>query len=423
MARQRPSGSPRLLLLGALAGLGACSSPVGPWSSPVAPGAKQARPVTVADPMPTQPGTNVPIEHVERLASFHRALRRTRAGGGDAVTRVVHMGDSSIGLDDFPHRLRRRFQERFGDAGPGFVLLQPHNPGYRNRTVRVRASPPWPGLCFIIRRCRRDGFYGLGGATVEAWGGARTRIAPASGRRVSTAELWYAAQPRGGRVAFRFGKADVEISTAGADLADRWHRLRQPPGRHTAEVRALGGGRSRAFGVVLENGGPGVVWDTLSMTGAFTPRLLAHDEEHFARQLAHRDPDLVVLGYGGNDLRRLVGGAVTPEGFRSETLRVLQRIRSAVPRSSCLVVAINDHLASGRLPVEPRHVQTLVDAQRTAAARAGCAFWDTTAAMGGTGTFRAWQRRGLAGGDGKHLSSRGREVLAARLFAAMLAAR
>lgn len=369
------------------------------------------------EPMPEHPGHTPAIENESALAAFAAALERTEAGEG--ITRVVHLGDSSIGMDGLPHGLRERFQRTFGDAGPGYVLLQAHSDSYRNRTVRISNAGRWD-LCFIIRRCRRDGHYGLGGVTVESRRRVTTTIEPVAPRNISRAELWYLAQPSGGRVRVELGDRSVEVDTAATALEDRWQVIEGEPGPHEVRVTSLGGGPARAYGVVLENDGPGVVWDTLSMIGAFTNRLLAHDEAHFARQLARRDPDLVVLNYGGNDLRRVVHGAVDRDGLAGETEALLRRVREAVPEASCLVVGINDHTQSGATRVHPRHVDLVLDAQREAATRAGCAFWSVTDAMGGTGTFDAWRRRGMASSDGKHLSERGRRVVAARLHAAMM---
>lgn len=364
-----------------------------------------------------EPGATPPIEHPEGLHRFGAALR----GLGDhGVVRVTHLGDSSIGMDGLPHALRTRFQRAYGDAGPGFVRLAPHGGSYRNRTVDVRVGPDWQ-LCAVIRRCHRDGHYGLAGFTASSRRGAHTIVTPREERTVSRAELWYLAQPRGGRLRFAFGDdVHADIDTSAAELEDRWHVLERAPGAHRVAVRALGGGVARAYGVVLENEGPGVVWDTLPVVGAFTHRLLAHDEAHFAAQLARRDPDLVVLSYGGNDLRRLINEVVTAEGLEEETHRLLTRVREAVPDAGCLLVGISDHERSGEREVSPVHVRTVLAAQRAAAGRAGCAFWDTTAAMGGAGSFDDWRRRGLAAGDLKHLTERGRRVIAARLSAALI---
>jgi len=397
---------PRAPLLALACLLAGCADPVA-----------RAQPPALEAVRGDAPGRTPAIERPAALRPFFGALARTEREG--AIARVTHMGDSSIGLDDFPNRLRGVYQRRHGDAGIGFVLLQPHTRSYLNRGVWLRPGPEWE-LCFIIRRCARDGHYGLGGVTVSSRGGARTVVAPRDGRAISRAELWYAAQPRGGRIDFRFGRSEgVELRTRADALEDRWHTLRADPGEHAVQVAAAGGGLSRAYGVVLENDGPGVVWDTLSMIGAFTHRLLEHDEDHFAAQLAHRAPDLVVLSYGGNDLRRVVGGIVDEDGLFDETARLLERVRRAAPAAGCLLIGINDHELSGPVEVEPAHVRAVVRAQRRATERAGCAYYDVVAAMGGPGSFERWRRRGLASSDGKHLAPRGRQVIADRLVAAL----
>ncbi|MGE0787397.1 MAG: GDSL-type esterase/lipase family protein [Sandaracinaceae bacterium] len=404
----------------ALVGIGIALSPLdAPTAAPCRAASRSGSrpPSTIVDPTPDMPGTAPAIEMPQHLRGFGPALDRARAGHG--IVRVTHLGDSSIGMDGLPHELRSRYQRVYGDAGPGFVLLQPHSASYLNRAATVRAEPAW-SLCFIIRRCLRDGRYGLGGVSVESPRGAQTVIRPRDGRAVQRAELWYLAQPGGGELGFTFGPGGQErIATAADGLEDRWRTLERAAGDHTATVRALGGGRARAFGVVLENDGPGVVWDTLSMIGAFTPRLLAHDEAHFRSQLSHRGSDLVILSYGGNDLRRLVGRGLTEATLGDETHRVLARVRSALPDAGCLVIGINDHARSGNAVIEPAHVGAVEAAQRGAAARAGCAYWSTLSAMGGPATFERWRQRGLASDDGKHLSPRGRAVIGGRLFAAL----
>ncbi len=385
-----------------------------------------------ATPEPYVPHEDDPIvaEHPIEDASGHgldglfRALARTEAGEEDAITRVVHMGDSSIGMDQLPHYLRSRFQARFGDAGTGFVLLQPHSTSYRNQTVDLSTPAPWD-FCFIIFRCLRDGHYGLGGVAATSHGGATTLIRTHDDgereRTASRAELYYAAQPRGGRFELRVDRGEAVTIDARADeLEDRFFETRFEPGPHSVRVRAAGGGPVRGYGIVLENDGPGVVWDTLSMIGAFTPRLLEQDEAHFREQLQHRDPDLVILGYGGNDLRRYAGRGVTADTLREETLALLTRVRTAVPDAGCLLTGIVEHEMSGRTEIGPAQVEAVVDAQRAAAREAGCAYFDLYEAMGGAGGFRRWLRQGLAADDLKHLSPAGRRIVAGWMYDALV---
>lgn len=391
-------------------------------AAPPAPMLLEARSIVTRppEPRPDEPGETPPVENVEALEPFFDALARTARGQGK--TRVTHLGDSSIGSDALPHALRTRFARTLGDGGPGFVYLARESPSYDNRTVRLRAGPAWD-VCVMIRRCERDARYGLAGVVFESRGGAQSRIEPGPGRSVGRAELWYLAQPRGGRIGFALGEGpEVVIDTRADRVEARWHVLERAPGEHDVRVRALGRGPVRAFGVVLEGEGPGVVWDTLGIVGAFTHRVLVQDEAHFARQLAHRDPDLVVLSYGGNDLRRMIFGHVDPEELEEETRAVMARVRRALPEAACLALGISDHTRSGSARVRPAHVEAVLEAQRSAALRAGCAFWDTTRAMGGPGSFARWRREGLAAGDGKHLNERGRRLIAERLESALRAA-
>ncbi len=358
------------------------------------------------------------------LDGFYRALARTDDGARGAITRVTHMGDSSIGMDQLPHYLRRRFQDRFGDGGTGFVLAQPHSTSYRNNTVHLANRPPWE-FCYLIFRCLDDGHYGLGGVATLGSRGARTIIETRReggyGTTASRLELWYATQRRGGRLGLKVdGEPELIFDTAAEALEDRFHRMRMPAGHHKVRLRHAGGGRTRAYGVVLETDGPGVVWDTLSMIGAFTTRLLEYDEPHFAGQLRARASDLVILTYGGNDLRRHVGRAGSSAEFQEETRRVLARVRSALPESGCLLTGIIEHEMSGRSHIRPEEVQAAVDAQRAAAHEAGCAFFDTYAAMGGAGSFRRWLHEGLAASDLKHLSPHGRRIVAGWLYDALV---
>ncbi len=356
------------------------------------------------------------------LDAFYAALARVDAaratpGGPPVLARVTHMGDSGVDRDQLPHHLRRRFQARFGDGGSGFVLVQPASPEYRNQTVSLSVPADW-ATCSILTRCDADGHYGLGGVVASSERGSRTRIATRAASRV---ELWYGAQPGGGRLALRVDEAPARlVETQAPALEDRWLSLDVAEGAHHVTVEAMGGGPARVYGVVLETDGPGVVWDTVSTSGAFTVRMLEHDAEHFARQLHHRRSDLVILHYGGNDLRRYLSGALTPDRFRDETRRLLDRVRSARPAISCLLTGIADHGKSGPLHVRSEHVEPLVEAQRAAAREAGCAFFDTYRAMGGRGSARRWQREGLVADDLVHLSPEGRAKLAEWLYDALM---
>ncbi len=373
-----------------------------------------------ARPDPLSPASWLVSADESHLSYFYRSLAATERGEPGALTRVSQMGDSSAGLDQLPHAIRSRMQERFGDGGAGFVLLQPHSRSYVNRLAQPRVTRDWR-FCFIIRGCRSDGRYGLGGVSFAGRGSSTTSYHTRRGSPISKFELWYAAGPGGGRISVRVDRREPTIvHTDAKRLEDRWRSFRVTPGRHRFRVRAAGGGTVRAYGVVLETDGPGVVWDTLSMYGAFTPRVLNQDPDHIATQLRHRDSDLLILNYGGNDLGRYAAGRVTVAKFEAETRQVIRLLRRGKPSMSCLVMGINDHLKSGHRPIRPKHVEALLEAQRRVALVEGCAFFDTYQAMGGRGSFRRWMRRGMASYDRVHLTAKGRYEIGKQVYTALM---
>jgi lysophospholipase L1-like esterase len=65
---------------------------------------------------------------------------------------------------------------------------------------------------------------------------------------------------------------------------------------------------------------------------------------------------------------------------------------------------------------------TVTRALRDAAAAAGCAFWDTRAAMGGRGSMRTWLSAGYARRDYTHLTASGYERMGTLLADQLLGA-
>ena len=377
----------------------------------------------------------LPLEHPDALAYFFDQLAKLDEGDrdpGDDKVRIFHVGDSTNGLDHFPNAIREPLQARFGDGGPGFVLLSRYNASYRIEGVRHYASG-WRH-CYIAYKCRPDGHYGLGGVDFIGSPGAQTLLKPPKrprepgaevADRIDHAELWYAAFPRGGRLEVRVGGARQVIDTQSDTLEDRWLTVdAQGEGPHVVGVRAAGGGRVRAYGIALEREGSGIVYDSTALVGAYTRRLQAYDAAHVAAQVEHRDPDLLVFTLGGNDLRRVATGGLTTPKFAEEYGKTIRRMRAGKPSASCLVTSVVDHARSGKTQVQPRHVQALVEGQRRAATENGCAFFDTWQYMGGPGSIRAWlaNQPRLASPDLKHLNHRGARKVGTAVYEALIAA-
>lgn len=389
-------------------------------------------PVVAGETLPAYPGhaedaepVALRLENVETLDTFYGALAASELGYAGAITRVLHYGDSAIGNDGIPGAIRMKMQARFGDAGHGFHLLGQPNASYRHQGVRFEEKSPW-NHCFIIFGCReKDGHYGLGGTTFESTGGAEIKLSTASkgamGRKASRFELWYAGMPRGGNIRVKLDDQEpIEVATAAEQLEDRWLELKAEDGEHTLSVRAAGGGKVRAYGVVLEREVPGVVWDEMSQIGALTRRMLNFDAGHLHSQLRRRDPNLVVFMFGGNDMNT----QGTMAKYREEFSAVIRLFRAAKPEMGCLVMAPLDHgEREGNRIISRPIVSKLVNAQREVALAEGCAFFDTYEAMGGDGSMGRWVRSSpaLGSGDLSHLTHHGHKVVGGMLYRALVA--
>lgn len=354
------------------------------------------------------------------LAAFYEALDRTDRKEPGALTRITHFGDSIVVSDWVTGTLRRRMQAHYGDGGHGFLLIAAPWPGYFHNDVSHTASAGWK-THRIVGPLTRDAHYGLGGVSFRSvqpgtWARFGTARDGELGRRASRFTVAYLAQPRGGELEIRVdGKLVETVSTQADELRSEVHVVEVEDGEHRFELRVKRA-PVRAFGVWLEREGPGVVYDAIGVLGARMRTLDEQDDAHFADQLRLRDPHLVVFQFGINESEDGPSPRLEP-AMRS----VLDQTRAALPEASCLVVGALDRAdRRGGRYVSRAFIPKLVEAQRRAAFDAGCAFFDTYAAMGGEGSMGDWARKGLAGGDLAHPSSSGAEVLGTWLYRALV---
>jgi len=360
------------------------------------------------------------------LENFFQALNSTETAG--TQTRVCHYGDSPITNDGITSTVRRRLQLKFGDAGHGFILAAKPWAWYQHAGVYHDASGSW--ACDPMFISKGDHLFGLGGASFTADSkGASARFGTADegevGHRVSTFDIYFLAQPSGGDFEIEVdGIEQSRVSTTSESVMSSFHEVRVPEGAHRMTLKPAGNGEVRIFGVALEAASRGIQYDSLGVNGAFIG-LLAHyiDEQHWAEQLRHRRPDLLIIGYGANEsqFERL-----PMDQYEKDTRAVIQRIRSALPDVSILFVGPMDRGergAGGKVVTRPM-ITKLIAYQRRIAADSGCAFFDTFTAMGGEGTVAKWREASprLMGGDFTHPTAQGAEIVGTLIYDAMMRA-
>ncbi|HEY5948143.1 MAG TPA: GDSL-type esterase/lipase family protein [Kofleriaceae bacterium] len=350
------------------------------------------------------------------MDAFYRAVANEKASKLGRALRVSWYGDSVVATDDLPGRLRARLQGELGDGGPGFVYaLAPHRFCHHDGITRG-GGDNW--LTHAISMAHTsDGYYGPGGASAETNSG-RASFKLVAGK-ITRAELYYLAQPHGGTATVTAdGVEIVKASTLADAKAPGWATGIAEAGASKIEIH--GEGRTRVFGISLENTS-GAVVDNFGIVSVHVKSFAANNEEHYAAELGHRSADLILVMIGANEAQWLHAGDKAMKDYQGHYEKLLATMRKGRPDASCLVVSPTDQ-------AEPKDdgfiskpvIPALVEAQRKAARAQGCAFYSTYDWMGGKGSAVKWFKRHYVSSDFIHLSKAGADKMADALFGALM---
>lgn len=401
------------------------SEPFG-HASPRSPSTAQSPPTTavkhVARKMSDAPVGH--LEHPARLATLFTRLREIEAHEAKADVRIVQLGDSHTASDYGTSVARARLATRFGDGGRGFIPMgQPYRRLFQAGEAMARGTGFGPELASLPGESKTaDNFVGPIGIAM----GTRAAGAFMSSELTASADVFeiaYLAQPGGGSFDVSIdGQKKGRITTEQATRASAFRTFGVTRGAHTLEVRAVGDGSVRIFGVRLDDEAVGVTLDSFGINGAKATTPLASDEAHFGEQIAHIAPALAILAYGTNES----GDSTTSPEEHAAALRALvDRLRKGAPETECIVLGPPDR--DGRTTTGIHTLPKLVDliaAQRRAADEAGCAFFDQFAVMGANDAISRWANESppRARRDLVHLTRAGYAFVADALVHDLLAA-
>lgn len=335
-------------------------------------------------PGPTVERKPVRVEDsTHQMYPFYHALELAESKQG--VARILHYGDSPTTADSITADVRSLLQERFGDAGHGFVLIAKPWPWYGHRGVDLHGSG-WKIEAASQNRAK-DGLHGLGGVSFTGSPGAISRIHLETAH--SRIEVEFEQQPQGGAFTVSAGEQLLgQVDTQG-ELEPGFHQFPLPEGTTDVAI-AVKSGSVRLFGVSLEKDSPGVIYDSLGVNGGQVQMVLRYYEKNqWSEELQHQKPDLLVLNYGTNESGF---ASYIDTSYGKELREVIARVKAALPGTPILIMSPMDRGEKrsdgsiGTLATIPK----LVEIQRLAALETGCAFFNTYQAMGGEGTMGRW---------------------------------
>ncbi|MEO1267203.1 MAG: hypothetical protein AAFX99_03830, partial [Myxococcota bacterium] len=206
------------------------------------------------------------------MRAFYDALKHTESKAEGAVTRVVQFGDSTIVADKITGTARRKMQERFGDAGHGWLLVGKPWDYYIHANVSFYAMDGWK-MNRLTSNPLKDGRHGLGGVTSRGigsglWADFKTVDEGSTGRTISRFEVYYMTHKRGSQLAVLVdGDEKKVIDTRSDEVEDKKAVVTFPDGAHKVRIQLKSAGEARLYGVVMGRDVPGVMYDSLGVTG------------------------------------------------------------------------------------------------------------------------------------------------------------
>jgi lysophospholipase L1-like esterase len=362
------------------------------------------------------------------LGPFFAALAALDRRQAERPVRIMQIGDSHTANDALSGRLREQFQQRFGDAGRGWLPAGIPFNYYRPRLVsvsetgwhHVKPSDHSPGLVIGLDAVAAQSEPPEAIMAIESTDpGGFDRFA-----------IEFVTRPRGSAFTLQIDDGEpIRVSTAAARTAvARFERALDRPA-HRLELRSAGRPPVDLLGWAVERRASGVIYENHGTIGATVDLLAQMTPEAVSYELAERRPALLVVAFGTN------------EGFVDglDLDRYAQRFRDAVaelqrraPQAAVLILGTPDAnrvdrgcqaaacgSAAGQCTwQEPPKLAGVRDVQRRVAREAGWAYWDWFQAMGGTCSIdrMAGLAPALAAPDHVHLTKAGYEGIADALF-------
>ena len=372
------------------------------------------------------------------LLPFFATLDRIRTTY--STLRILHYGDSQIEGDRITSELRHRLQTNPNFSGCGTGLLPIRDILQGRLAVSQSQSANW--LRWSTWQMDTDTLghhhYGLMGnyyrylphdsilpdtvpPDLAWWQVERTNMGRAGTRQYEQLRILYRNNPealpmrivRNGSDTMEallpakngFGEWEVENEEGFQSLRLEWE------GHHSPDI----------FGVALDCH-YGLAVDNIGMRGMGVSYFAQMSRGTLAAQLEALDVGLIILQFGVN----VVPNELEHYGWYERMLvRHIEALKEAAPHIPVLVIGVNDMSKKDGLEyVSYPNIEKIRDAQRRAAFRTGCAFWDLHSAMGGANSMASWVHNDppLAAGDHTHLTNRGARIVGKMIYEAIMEA-
>jgi len=373
-----------------------------------------------------------PEDNISVLAPFFKSLEN--APSNNKLTRILHYGDSQIEGDRISSYIRNQLQKKFGGGGIGLFPAIP--PFSNSMSVKLNSSNNWER--YTIRDMKSSSFKHKRFGTLLSfsryspfYSNYQDKVYKASiNIKESPIAFNKASNFKRCKIFFGFNrkpfiikiKEDNEVSDA--EMVPSTNKLKTmewklDPTTDKLSITFEGMHGPEVYGIALD-GEKGVALDNIPLRGSSGTDFTKTDQSFFKEMFNKLNVKLIIMHFGVN----IVPSSRKNYDFYEKRLyQQLQFLKSLDDELSIIVMGVSDMSKKTEGHYESySNIEKIRDAQKNAAFKAKCAFWDTYEAMGGKNSMPSWVFADppLARKDFTHFTYKGSVVIAKMFYKALI---
>ena len=352
----------------------------------------------------------------------------------EGVIRVLHYGDSQIEGDRISSYIRSKLQAKFGGSGAG--LLPVVDAADVGTSVNKNHSENWKRFTLYGNKdstvhhkkyCILESFSRFAPVrndsafkdTCTYYGWVTLNDLDKSGKKIRRCRVICGNNKRTTNIFFFssgiFVKSLVVEPDNRLNIAECDFEV--PPDQIT--IKFSGKDSPDVYAISLDDN-KGIAVDNIPMRGSSGLDFNYSDLDLLKRSFENLNVKLLILEFGVNIVPNEVDDYGFYENWFYAQLRSLKRIK---PDISIIVIGVSDMSKKiGDHYESYSNIEKIRDAQKKAAFRAGCAFWDLYKAMGGKNSMPSWvmAQPPLASTDFTHFNYDGSRIIAKMFYNSLI---
>jgi hypothetical protein len=368
------------------------------------------------------------------LYPFFRELEESMAN--KQGIHILHYGDSQLEGDRITDYLRSRFQAEFGGSGPGILPFGEED--YR-LALLSSVSGNWQRYNLMGTKYKNQGSHPYGplgsyfrftsypqdseagnGKPIEAWVTFRGKgMSGGKADQYQRCRIFYESHRQPVKVSFFNGDVIIKSDTLGTGLSLKEYDLSFSETPSTFTVRFTGTGSPDFYGICLDSPS-GISVDNIPIRGSSGMEFTRMNPVLLTKIYRVLNVKLLILQFGVN----VVPGDLDDyTWYENGIYSQICQLKMLDPGLSIIVIGVSDASRKKGDTYETYPcVEKILNAQKAAALKAGCVFWNLYEAMGGKNSMPSWvfAKEPLASTDFLHFNYAGARIVGKMFYSALI---